>query len=93
VDIKNHAPLAQIDFIDWEIRFHKLMLLYNGLIERFNQSYTGYIEQQKDKEFGLEVRITKKDGNSKSSFVKYVDANRHDWMWYVVWKKHYKDKK
>lgn len=39
-DPNDFAPLSQIDFEDWEDRFHKLVLMYNALIKNFNQTHT-----------------------------------------------------
>ena len=93
-DPANHAPLTQINFEEWEDRFHKLILLYNGLIGRFKLAHESYIEEQKGKEFGLQISLTRKDGQTKDGWIKYVeDQDRSDWMWYENWKKHYKNKK
>lgn len=93
-DPNNHAPLTQIDFDEWEDRFHKLILLYNGLIGRFEKYHQEYIQQQEGKEYGLQIRLTERNGNEKHGWVKYfVDPHKADWMWYETWKKHYKNKK
>ena len=91
-DEKNHAPLYQMKFDDWEHRFHKLILLYNGLIGKFNSIRSEYVKEQEDKEFGLQIRMTKKDQTEKNSWLKFVttEGGRSDWMWYDTWKKHYK---
>jgi hypothetical protein len=85
---KKHSPLTQIDFSDWEQRFHKLILLYNAILYHLNETHKEYVARQVDKEFGLEVRLTA----TKSSWIKWVEAGRVDWMWYDTWKKHYKNK-
>lgn len=92
-DPDNHAPLSQIDFEDWEIRFHKQILYYNGLIKRFNESHAHYVKKQEGKEFGLQIRLTESGSSEKINSIKYVQAGRLDWMWYSTWEKHYKNKK
>lgn len=92
-DENNHAPLSQIDFEDWEVRFHKLILYYNGLLKRFNESHDDYVRLQEGKEFGLQIRLTDKNSTETTNWIKYVQAGRLDWMWYDVWKKRYKNKK
>jgi hypothetical protein len=72
VDVANHAPLGQIDFQQWEERFHKLILLYNGLIGRSNFYQRRYIKSQEGNEYGLQIRMTKNDGTSQNSFIKYL---------------------
>jgi hypothetical protein len=91
-DVAKHHPLTQISFELWEERFHRLILLYNGLIKRFNASLKEYILQQDDKEFGLQIRLTNPDETTETRFIKYVDVNRPDWMWYNHWKKNHKNK-
>jgi hypothetical protein len=86
------APLTQIEFYEWGIRFHKLVLLYNGLLERLNNSYLEYIDEQKDKHYGLQIRIPKISLASDMSFIKYVDIGRKDWMWYVIWSKYHNER-
>jgi len=92
VDPTNHAPLGQIDFKTWEERFHKQILFYNGLIGRFQYFHSQYQKQQEDKEFGLEIRLTKNDGSERKDWIKFVHINRPDWMWYNNWQKYYKGK-
>lgn len=88
----NHAPLTQIEFKDWEERFHKLILMYNELIYNFNLLKQDYIKKQEGKEFGLPIRLTEKNGKESIQWIKYADAGREDWIWYETWKEHYKGK-
>jgi len=70
-----------------------LILLYNGFIGRLNDSHKGYIKKQEGKEFGLQIRLTRKDGSTENNWIKYVDTGGQvDWMLYETWKKHYKYK-
>lgn len=91
-DPENFAPLSQIDFLEWEDRFHKLVLMYSELIEKFKASYKEYMKEEDDKHYGLQVRTTAKDKSTAYEYVKYFDhGDRKDWMWYKIWDKHYRD--
>lgn len=88
---KNHAPLTQIKFAEWENRIVKLILLFNKLIKHFNDARRGYIGQQIDKEFGLQIRMTESDGTETYRFIKYHEIpGRQDWITYEQWKAQYK---
>ncbi len=88
-----NAPLTQEKFIDWEDRFHKLILLQDGILKRLNVNHKEYVDKQVDKEFGLEIRATFKGHTRKNTFLKYVTTgSRPDWMWYDNWKKNHKYK-
>lgn len=88
----DHAPLSQITFKQWEDRFHKLVLFYSSLIKWSNVTQKEYVSRQSGKHFGLDVRITERDGPEKHKWIKYVDTGgRVDWMWYDNWNKYYKD--
>lgn len=87
------TPFYQEDFQMWEDIFHKLSIFYLEFHNRMIKHHNEFISKQNGKEFGLDIRVTKKDMKEESRWIKFVDVNRPDWMWYNTWKKHYKNKK
>jgi hypothetical protein len=88
----DHAPLAQSDFKEGEERFHKLVLMYDELIRHFKANFKHFVSEERDKYYGLEIRITKRDASTSREFIKYVTTGgRSDWMWYRTWDKHYRN--
>lgn len=78
---KNYI-LSTIKYEEWEIRFHKVLLIFNHLINNINRINNDYIEKAKDKHWGLAITIPEKThlGLNKIFWLKY-DFERKDWYW------------
>jgi len=78
-----HYKISNIDFDNWEIMFHKIILLYNHLLLQLDLINQKYIEKAKDKFYGLSIRIPEKGklNLDKVFWIKYDDS-RKDWNWY-----------
>lgn len=74
--------LTNIPFADWEIRFHKTLLFYNFIIGNIQRYEKYYVEEAKDKHFGLALstpRLTHL-GLRKNQWVKHDDYWKR-WLW------------
>ncbi len=88
------APLTQIKFEVWEEKFHKLILFYNQLIGKLQQTQKEFIKEQEGKEFGKQIRLTSKEGSYTTKWIKYFQSSplRKEWMLYETWVKYHKYK-
>ena len=79
---KPYYKLDSITFNDWELLFHKNILLYNFMIYYYNLYSKKYQNQVKDKHFGLLISFPEKNtlGNYKTGWVKY-DKSYSKWRW------------
>ena len=77
-----HYKLGTISYSDWEILFHKNILLYNHLIRCTNDYSVRYQKNVKGKHFGLMIVFPEKDpkGNDKTGWLKYDDTYGK-WNW------------
>lgn len=75
----NGEHIPAITFEDWEVKFHKLVLLYNHIIKNFNNYHQLYVQKVKDKHFGLQVRV--QDDVSCSYKWLQFDSNYKRWYW------------
>lgn len=85
-DPKNHAPLNYLNIEDWEERFHLLALMYNEYIRCLNVNKYLYTRKARNKHFGLEIVIEKKDGTKQTTWYKYL-SDKKRWQWYSNWDK------
>ncbi len=74
--------LHNIPFEEWEIRFHKTLLLYNFIIGNLQRYDKLYQEEVKDKHFGLPLSTPRLShhGLRKNQWVKY-DSTWKRWLW------------
>jgi len=81
-DDRTNDNLVNISFEDWEIRFHKVLLIYNFIIMNIEKYNKEYQDEVKDKHFGLPLSVPKLNhlGNRKNQWVKY-DKVWHRWLW------------
>ena len=70
-----HYKLFNIPFDDWEIRFHKVILMYNHIIGNLNRINIKYAEKSADLHNGLAIETPKKGkhGLNKIHWIKYDD--------------------
>ena len=83
VEDKEEVRLGEIDFVEWEDKFHKLILLYEGVLNRFQKHHSQYIAKQEGKEFGLDIRMTEKNGSTVNNWIKYETVNQAGWVWSI----------
>ena len=77
-----HYILYSIPFDEWEIRFHKVLLLYNHLMGNFNMINREHADKAKDLHNGLAVRTPKKGklGQDKVQWIKH-DEHFDRWIY------------
>jgi len=77
-----YYKLNMISYVEWEVKFTKLMLLYNFLIANFNKYRSEYLAKVVDKHFGLLIYFPDKDlkGSTKTGWIKY-NIKRDQWEW------------
>jgi len=79
--------LIGITFIEWEVIFHKTILLYNHIFVFLQFYHNRYQELAKDKHFGHQIRINRKDGSIVYDWLRYNEPE--GWMWYSNYSKYY----
>jgi hypothetical protein len=81
-DENKYYELTNIPYADWEIRFHKTLLFYNFIIGNIQRYEKYYMEEVKDKHFGLALSTPKLSdrGLRVNQWVKY-DAYWKRWLW------------
>lgn len=55
-----HYVLSSIDYHEWEIRFHKILLIFNYLIKNQIEISNKYIDKLKDKHWGFQLQYQRK---------------------------------
>ncbi|MCU4164621.1 hypothetical protein [Carboxylicivirga caseinilyticus] len=71
-----HYKLSNITYDEWEVRFHKVLLMFNHFINAQNEINERYIEKVRGKHFGLPITIPEKDklGLDKIFWIKYFEV-------------------
>ena len=74
--------ITHITFDDWEIRFHKVLLIFNFIIGNSKKYSKYYQHEVADKHFGLPLSTPKlsRNGLRKNQWVKY-DPMFNRWLW------------
>jgi hypothetical protein len=82
--------MKNITLNDWEIIFHKTILLYNHLIGNLEHYNKLYRENALEKHFGLQLRIVQKDGKIRYDWIRLRNAKNKNsqWMWYKTFSKY-----
>lgn len=77
-----HYVLSSITYLEWEIRFHKILLIFNYLIKNQIDINNRHIDKVHGKHWGLPITIPEKNhlGLNKTFWLKY-DQVRKDWYW------------
>ena len=78
----SHYILSSIPYDEWEVRFHKVLLIFNHLINSQNNINQEHIDKVRDKHWGLSINIPEKTdlGLNKIFWLKY-DFEINDWYW------------
>jgi len=78
----NKDNVLHIPIPDWQIRFHKTILLYNHIIGNFNRYDALYQEEVRNKFYDLPISIPSPTPSDRRgvSWVKY-DTEWNRWLW------------
>lgn len=77
-----YYKLSNLKYENWEIIFHKILLLFNHIIQQTQSVNERKIAIAKNKHNGLPINIPEKDKYklNKVFWIKY-DNERKDWIW------------
>jgi hypothetical protein len=86
-DPADDAHLKGFTIEEWENHYHHFVVFFNCFNQRIREFERRCMEEAADKHFGKPVIINKKDGSSRTEFLKCIPEIPR-WVWYKNWAKH-----
>lgn len=79
--LENYYTIDVLSFEEWEVIIHKIIMFQNEMIRQKNKYFKIYSDKSKPMHYGLQIRMTDQEGNTKNDFYFY-EENVDRWVFY-----------